>query len=535
MKTLAAEQQKWVDEILASLTLEEQVGQLLIARIDGDAQAEALAELAARLPFGGVFVWGASEADHRRRIGRLQAASRIPVVVAADLENGAGHVIYGKTPFPDSLALAATGREDLAYTMGKAAALEGRFVGIHWTFAPVVDVNVNPDNPIANTRSLGDQPDAVARFASAIIRGMQDHGLAACAKHFPGDGIDDVDQHAVTSVNSLSLEDWKRISGRTFSAAFADGVLSTMVGHIALPAWDPETDARGALRPATVNRRIVTDLLRREMQYEGLIVTDDMLMGGVSAYMNHHDRTVACIAAGCDMLLFPTLPLDFDLLVGAVRSGALPAERVRDAARRVLEFKARLGLHRGELNGRAPTAEERASFETAAREVAEQAICRVRDVNHLLPLKGLKPGASVLTATLSGGRMDLADIDRELERRGFRVKHILNPGCAALMPIAADYDAIFVNFMTKADWGIGSARSIGDQNRVFMGGFQMEHPRVVFTSFGSPYHLRQFGALPNYINVHSSSRASQLAAVAAWFGEIPMNAKSPVGNLERRF
>jgi beta-N-acetylhexosaminidase len=535
MKPLAPDQQHWVDSTLAGLTLEEQVGQLLIAKIDGDAQVDALVEFASRVPLGGAFVWGATEADHRRRLGRLQAASRIPVVIAADLENGAGHVVFGRTQFPDTLALAATGREELAYAMGKAAALEGRAAGIHWTFAPVVDVNVNPDNPIANTRSFGDNPDRIARFASAVIRGMQDHGLAACAKHFPGDGIDDVDQHAVTSVNSLSLEDWKRISGRTFSAAFADGVLSTMIGHIALPAWDPETDARGALRPATVNRRIVTDLLRREMGYEGLIVTDDMLMGGVSGYMNHDDRTIACIAAGCDMLLFPVLPRDYDTLVAAVRSGKLPAGRVLDGARRVLEFKARLGLHRGELIGRAPTADEHAAFEKAAREAAEQSICCVRDVHRLLPLKSLKPGAPVLTVTLSNEHMDLPNVDEELQRRGFRVTHILNPGCAALDALHAQFDAIFVNFMTKADWGVGSPRSVGDQNRVFMGGFQMEHPCVVFTSFGSPYHLRQFGWLANYINVHSSSPASQRAAVAAWLGEIPVAAKSPVGNLERRF
>ncbi len=535
MKPLAPDQQQWVDSTLAGLTLEEQVAQLLIPRVDGDHSVDQLVGLADRIPFGGAFVWGASEDDHRRRIGRLQSASRIPVVIAADLENGAGHVVSGKVQFPDTLALAAAGREELAYTMGKAAALEGRAVGIHWTFAPVVDVNVNPDNPIANTRSFGDDPDRIARFASAVIRGMQDHGLAACAKHFPGDGIDDVDQHAVTSVNSLSLEDWKRISGRTFSAAFADGVLSTMIGHIALPAWDPETDARSALRPATVNRRIVTDLLRQEMKYEGLIVTDDMLMGGVSGYMNHDDRTIACIAAGCDMLLFPILPRDFDTLVAAVRSGRLSAERVRDGARRVLEFKARLGLHRGELNGRAPTADERAAFEKAARDVAEQSICCVRDIHRLLPLKGLKPDAAVLTVTLSTGNMDLPEVDDELQGRGFRVKHLLNPGCAALEAIHPEFDVIFVNFMTKADWGIGSPRSIGQQNRVFMGGFQMEHPRVVFTSFGSPYHLRQFGWLANYINVHSSSPASQRAAVAAWLGELPMTAKSPVGKLVRRF
>ena len=236
MQPLTSEQQQWVDKTLATLTLEQRIAQLLQPKIDNEESVDFLLKTMEKIPFGGLFVWGAKREDHIRRIGRLQAASRIPIVVAADLENGPGYVVAGTAQFPDTLAVAAAGSEDLAYSMGKAAALEGRAAGIHWTFAPVVDVNLNPDNPIANTRSLGDNPERISRFAAAIIRGMQEHGLAAGAKHLPGDGIDDIDQHISTSVNSLSLEEWKAVSGRTFNAAFAAGAWSTMIGHIALPA-----------------------------------------------------------------------------------------------------------------------------------------------------------------------------------------------------------------------------------------------------------------------------------------------------------
>ena len=534
MQPLTPEQQPWVEKTLSSLTLEQKVAQLLQPKIDHQDFVDFLLKMQEKIPFGGLFVWGAKREEHLERLGRLQANSPVPIVVAADLENGPGYVVQGAVQFPDTLAVGAADSEELAYSMGKAAALDGRAAGIHWTFAPVVDVNLNPDNPIANTRCLGDRPERIGPLAAAIIRGMQDHGLAACAKHFPGDGIDDLDQHISTSVNSLSLNDWKRISGRAFHSAFAAGAWSTMVGHIAFPAWDSEKDRRGALRPATVSHRIVTELLRKEMKFDGLIVTDDMNMGGVAGFMNLRDRSVHCIKAGCDMYLFPPLPHAYDALVTAVHSGELSEERVHEAARRVLEFKARLNLHTGQIVGRMPTAEEQKDFDQAARQIAEKALFRARDVNGLLPLR-LKPGARVLTVTVTNDQLELAEIDKELAARGYRVTHIVADNYGCVDRFVHEVDAILVNFYFKANWGIGSPRSIGPHNRMFMNGFQMEHPCVVFTSFGSPYHLRQLGTLPNLLNTHSGSPGSQRAAVAAWFGEMPIAGQSPVGNLERVF
>ncbi len=535
MFALNPEQRQWVDRTLASLTLEQQLAQLLIPKVETAEGIEPLLRHMEKIPFGGLFVWGATAGQHQENLSRIQDASAVPVVVCADLENGSGYVIQGRPQFPDLLAVAAADSEDLAYSMGKAAGRDGRSVGIHWSFGPVVDVNINPDNPIANTRSLGDDPERVGRLASAVIRGMQDHGLAACAKHFPGDGTDDVDQHVVTSVNVLPLERWKAVSGRTFAAAFAADVYSVMIGHIALPAWDRATDKRGALCPATLNRRIVHDLLREEMGFDGLIVTDDMNMGGVAGYTNFKERTVGCIRAGCDMLLFPSMPDAYNLLLAAVQSGELSEERVCEAARRVLELKARLGLNETSKARPPATDAETREFQDAALAISEQAICRVRDVNGILPLRDLKPGARVLTVTFSGENFDLPEVDRELVKRGYRVEHIAAPAYGAIDPFVDRVDAIFVNFAFGAAWCVGSVRCIGPQNRAFMNGFYTAHPKVVFTSFGSPYHLRQFSALPTYINAHSASLASQRAAVKAWFGEIPMQDRSPTGNLVRTF
>jgi beta-N-acetylhexosaminidase len=529
-------QQRWVEASFAALGIEDKVAQLLIPTLGAyDYRREAVDTFLAERMLGGIFVGMADRDRHRAEIAQLQAHCRIPMVVASDLEAGAGHFVRGGVPFPEPLAVAAANDAQLAYTLGTAAAREGREAGIHWTFAPVVDVNVNPDNPIANTRSLGDDPGRVAHLAEAIARGMQEHRLAACAKHFPGDGVDDLDQHTVTSVNTLSREDWHRISGLPFRHAIEAGVWSVMVGHIALPAWDDTQNACGVYRPASISPKLVIGLLRGELGFQGLIVTDDMNMGGVAGYAKRRERTVACIAAGCDMLLFPKLPDDYITLVEAVRSGALPETRVDEAVRRILAFKARLNLHTGALFGPAVAAQDQQAFAEASRQIAAAAIVKVRDLHGTLPIQHLRPGAKVLTITLASDFQDLPEVERALRARGYHVDHVYNPADLRLSDQTFAYDAVFVNFVFKAVWGVQSVRSVGLHNRIFIGGFYSDHPCVVFTSFGSPYHLRTFNTLPNYLNVHSSCPDSQRAAVQVWFGDAEACGTSPVAHLLRTY
>jgi len=527
-------QQHWVDDTFAALCLEDKVAQLLIPTLGSyDYRRGAVDAFLAERALGGVFVGIADRDRHREEIAKLQAHCSVPMVVASDLEAGAGHFVRGGVPFPDPLAVAAANNARLAYMLGTAAAREGREAGIHWTFAPVVDVNVNPDNPIANTRSLGDDPGRVAHLAAAIARGMQEHGLAACAKHFPGDGVDDLDQHTVTSVNTLSREEWHHVSGFAFRQAIDAGMWSVMVGHIALPAWENAQNACGVYRPASISHKLVTGLLRGELGFQGLIVTDDMNMGGVAGYTNRRERTVACIAAGCDMLLFPKLPDDYATLVEAIRSGALSEARVDDAVRRILAFKARLNLHTGVLFGPAVAEVEQQAFAQASRQIAAAAVVKVRDLHSTLPIRHLRPGAKVLTITLASGSQGVPEVDQALRARGYHVDHMYNPDDLRVSDQTFAYDAVFVNFVFKGMWGVQSVRSVGTHNRIFIGGFYSDHPCVVFTSFGSPYHLRMFSTLPNYLNAHSSSPDSQRAAVQVWFGGAEADGTSPVAHLVR--
>jgi beta-N-acetylhexosaminidase len=536
IEPLSEAQQRWVDAICAELRTEDKVAQLLMPTLGAyDYHREAVDAFLAERTLGGIFVGMADRDRHREELTQLQARCSIPLVVASDLEAGAGYFVRGGVPFPEPLAVAAANDTQLAYTLGTAAAREGRYAGIHWTFAPVVDVNVNPDNPIANTRSLGDDPERVARLAEAIAHGMQAHGLAACAKHFPGDGVDDLDQHTVTSVNTLSRQEWHRISGLPFRRAIAAGVWSVMVGHMALPAWDDSQNACGVYRPASISHLLVTDLLREELGFQGLIVTDDMNMGGVAGYASRQERTVACIAAGCDMLLFPRLPGDYVTLLEAARAGILPEARVDDAVRRILAFKARLNLHTGALFGPAVAAPDQQAYAAASRQIAAAAVVKVRDLHGTLPIRHLRPGAKVLTITLASDSQDVPEVDQALRARGYQVDHVYNPDDLRLSDQTFAYDAVLVNFVFKGMWGVQSVRSVGTHNRIFIGGFYTDHPCVVFTSFGSPYHLRMFSTLPNYLNVHSSCPDSQRAAVQVWFGEAEARGTSPVGHLVRTY
>jgi hypothetical protein len=227
------------------------------------------------------------------------------------------------------------------------------------------------------------------------------------------------------------------------------------------------------------------------------------------------------------------LPEDYVTLLQAVQTQALPVTRLDEAVQRILAFKARLQLDSGTLVGPVITAAERQTFEAASTQIAAAALVQVRDVNSTLPITHLRPGARVLTITLSSDYQDVPEVDQALKERGYEVHHAYNPDDFQFGERTFAYEAVFVNFVFKASWGVQSVRSVGTQNRIFIGGFYSDHPCVVFTSFGSPYHLRMFNVLPNYLNVHSSSPASQRVAVQTWFGEVTARGTSPVAHLLR--
>jgi beta-N-acetylhexosaminidase len=531
---LTAEQRRWVDTTLDGMTLPQCVGQLLCPSHPRFGTADWL-DLLERVPIGSLTVRGISTADLRECMHALQDRSAVPLLAAGDLEHGAIALTDG-TEFPWMMGAGAADDAELMTAMGQATAAEARYAGLHWTFAPVVDLNYNFDNPITNIRALSDQPERVIRLACAFVRGLQAGGrLAATAKHFPGDGVDDRDQHLSTTVNSLPFEQWKATYGRVWRAVIEAGVMCIMSGHISLPDYEGFADRPEEAPPATLSPRLLGDLLRRELGFEGLLLSDASAMIGLASRVSSEERVVSCIKAGLDVYLFPETLQDFERLVQAVEQGSLSEERVRQAARRVLEMKARLNLHHDPF-GPKPSAAEKSRYQQAAQTMADKSMTVLRSDGRP-PLK-LAPGSRVLTVTIGQlspfnkfmPQLDLDGFDDELRQRGFEVEHLLNPEDDVLLAKAAEHDVVFVNLMALPYMVMGTIRNlVGHLGHWNWRSLFVDYPQVVYTSFGNPYVLHEMPHLPNLLAAYGNSDVSQRAAVRVWLGEIEAQGDCPVG------
>lgn len=335
-----------IDRLVSSLSLRDKAAQLVMPWLPGtyaaydDSSLAATARLIDSLHVGGLIVSVGSPLDVAAKLNSLQQRSRLPLLVASDLEGGTAIRLVGGTPFPTNMGVGAGGRDSDAYAMGRVTAEEGRAVGIHLAFAPVADVNNNPANPIINTRSFGEEPHAVARLVAATVRGLEEHGMAATPKHFPGHGDTGTDSHLSLPVMSA---DWRRLDTLElipFRAAIRAGASAVMSAHIALPALEG-----GQTRPGTVVPAILTGLLRDSLHFQGLIVTDALEMGGLVTAYGAVEAPVLALIAGADLLLQPVDPAaTVDAVERAVRQGRVTEERLDRSVRKVLALKQRLGL-----------------------------------------------------------------------------------------------------------------------------------------------------------------------------------------------
>ncbi|MGB3717861.1 MAG: glycoside hydrolase family 3 N-terminal domain-containing protein [Candidatus Promineifilaceae bacterium] len=531
LKSLTDEQQTWVEATIDSMTLEQQVGQLLCPMIP-HFQTDDWLRLLQQIPLGALFIRSMPGVAIREMLTAIQEGSPIPLLVAGDLEHGAIAVADEGTVFPWPMAAAAADDLDLITKMGRATATEARYRGLHWNFGPVVDLNLNFNNPITNIRSMGDDPDRIIRLSVPLIKSLQAGGhLAATAKHFPGDGVDDRDHHIAGSVNSLPMTQWKETYGQVFQAAVDAGVLSIMPGHISLPDYQGYRHNPDDAPPATLSRDLLIGLLREEMGFDGLIVSDASVMNGLTTRVPAAERAARSIAAGIDMYLFPDPVQDFNYLLAGLQNGLLSEERVRDAARRVLELKARLNLHEDPF-GPSPSATDKESFRQAAQEMADKSVTILRTDGR--PPLALQPGARVLTVTVGEinqmlGVEDLSVFDDELRDRGFSVTHLLNPNNDELREGAAEHDVVFINVYTMPFAVIGTVRTvIGHFNSWSWRSLFADNSHVVYTAFGSPYLLYEMPHVPNLIATYGANNVQQRAAVKVWLGEIEPSGSCPV-------
>jgi len=531
LQPLDASRRQWVESTLEHMTMEQCVGHLLCPE-DRKYTVDDWREIVRRVPFGSVFIHGFSLEEMKAKTAAIQAESSIPVLIAADMEHGAvGIRDKLTTNFPFPMGCAAADDPELLYRVGRITALESRRAGVHWTFSPVVDLLLNFRNHVTTTRALGDDPDRTIPLLRRLIDGLQEGGLmAATAKHFPGDGVDDRDQHLCTSVNSLPSDQWFDLYGRVWQAAIDTGVMSIMAGHIAFPDWQGQSDDPAAALPATLCSKLQIDLLRHKLGFQGVLVSDAAPMIGLTSRAPADEIAWRNLAAGSDVFLFADPVKDFERVMTAIKTGRLSEERVYESVRRVLEMKARLGLPQDCF---APelTSEQLAGHQAVAQQIADRSITEVRQHPDLLPLP---PAARLLTVTVTvkdHGRpiKELEVVDEELRRRGFTVEHCQNPDHNFLLDNLDRFDRILVNFFMMQHMSIGRIMMSGGEMMPFWRAFYANAPdKVVFTSFGNPYVLYEQPHINNLLLAYCAEEVSQRATVKVWCGELRPQGRCPV-------
>ncbi|MFQ5605148.1 MAG: glycoside hydrolase family 3 N-terminal domain-containing protein, partial [bacterium] len=459
--------------------------------------------------------------------------AELPLLVMADVEWGLPMRVDESTRFLQNMAIGATANETYAYEMGAITAKEARAIGVHIGFAPVLDVNNNPDNIIINTRSFGEEPSLVAKLGSAFIKGLQDHGVYATAKHFPGHGDTNIDSHLSLPTISASRERIRTVELPPFRAAVEAGVKCFMVAHITYSDF-PEMQGR----PATLDKYFIQEVLRKEMGFDGLVFTDAMGMGGITENYWSGEAAVLAINAGIDMvLLSPNFEATFDFVVQAVKSGRIAMQRIDESVKRILQAKLAFGLDRKpeirfeQMESIIASPQHQAK----AEEMADAAMTLLRDDKNLFPLQAEKLN-SVLALTVSDDPAYVFRGDAMNREIAWRVPGMqtafVDPRTTEeeMQEIVAkvdSVDAVIAGVFVK--WGSykGSIALPDTTAKLLSDFFKMDKPMAV-VAFGSPYVIRQIPDVPSYLCAYETVPLAVRSAMRAVFGEIPLNAKLPV-------
>lgn len=519
------------------LTLREKILQTVIIKVDKN---HFNSDQVGGAFFGGEIITEAEEVGieaGRKILAEYKENAKIPILLTGDFENGCGSVWKGLTALPYLMSLGATNDEQLAYGYGKATALEATMVGANWSFSPVCDLNINKRNPLVNVRALTDNTDLAVRLLPQIIRGMQENGLAACAKHFPGDGIDYRDQHIVTTKNSLRMDEWKRSFGRVFEEVIKAGVYSIMPGHISLPAYQKEIFSNGLKLPATLSYELITKLLKEEMGFDGVVVSDALNMGGFNGWYSSREKSeIESFKAGCDMMLWPTKAY-VDNMMEAIETGYISEERLDDAVSRILNMKEKLGLFETKKESvKEMTEKEKIFVRETQQKTAEKSITLVRDQADIFPLTLDKyKKIMVIPITHYMPALDEAELlCEELRNKGFEVEY-KKEGLEHIKGTLAEEDQVDACDLVIYALFSRSFRPIGfldfhskEAMKVWRS-LEYGVEKTIVVSFGSPYFGEQyFERAVTYVNAYSMLSPSVKAFVRAAVGEIPFSGFSPV-------
>lgn len=531
-------QKKWVEGTFASLILDEKIGQLdceFIPRIVSDHKDHK--EFLKKYPLGIVWIghYGKPPVEGMKKsevangiTGPFEDIMRIPPLYSGDYECGIGEDIKGFTKLPRMMSLGAAFDPEACYEFGRIMSEEARIAGINLLCGTVSDLNLNPYNPITNVRSIGDNARYASEYLVQVTNGIQDNGVAACAKHFPGDGTDFRNQHYVTSLNQLDREEWFANYGKVFKALIDAGVMTMMIGHIGLPFFDKPDPDNGRYRPASLSKAVMTDLLRDEFGYEGLIMTDSMTMAGYSSWFDSQEtRIIESFNAGADFFLFPGAEVFFRTMKEALADGRVSMDRVDESVRRVLSVKALLNLHHPKtpVDDSEPMATTLERNRDSAEAIAAKSITLLRNRKELLPLK-LEKGSKILllsTPDNQTGHQNMEPFWEDLKKRGYEVNYLPFKFFHTVNMVPDAYDMMILLCCAQSKYG--DPRGFESVIWPFM---STPVKKRLIISFGTPYYLYEVDSADTYINAYSDSPVVQRAVAKAIFGEIPFEGRSPV-------
>ena len=524
----------WVRNTAGRLTLDEQIAQLFNIGVRGPIGSWA-ADIKQLKPGGVTRIFTGDGGAEIALLDQMRSEADVPLLVAADLEGSRMSFKFGAS-FPNPLAIAAANDLGVSRRVARALAEEAAAIGVNWSFAPVLDINQAWRSAIVATRSYGSDPDMVLKNALIQMEELQAASVAACLKHWPGEGYDDRDQHTVTTINPLSMDEWEATFGKMYRAGIEAGALSIMSAHIALPSFVRSMQADAgieAYRPASASRLLNEELLRNRLGFNGLIVSDASEMAGLTSFVELKQAKVDLLRSGCDIVLFTRdLPRDIVNVRQALEAGYLPRQRFEDALARVLGLKAALNLAEREITSSAERLEIIGS--NALQQIADDATARaptlVKDTQDIFPVSPQRHSRIYFASPGVNHPIDgnfpliVPDLLRE---RGFEVtEHVVG------QPIACEgHDLVLFAFADE---------TLLCRNRIWLdwtgltGHFSNSMKRPWFDiptamlSFGFPYYLYDAPRMPAYVNAYNSTDEMQRAVVRCLVGETPFAGTSPV-------
>ena len=579
----------WVENTIAQMTTEEKIGQLFV-HLTGVSKEDEVKEEVERMHMGGIRFNPRSKEDMWEMNYNFQKCSKIPVLSAVNVESGGNGASKDGTFIGNEMKVAATGDTKYAYELGRICGIETKATGSNWAFAPIVDLVRNWHNPGISVRGWGADPDVVLAMSKEYFRGISESGIVCAMKHFPGDGSDERDPHIATSVNALSMEEWDATYGKVYKGMIEAGVQSIMPGHIMMPAYQRHYHPGlkdEELKPATLSKEILGDLLRGKLGFNGLIVSDASHMVGLTGRAKRSELVPGAIMAGIDMFLFYNdIEEDTMYMTEAYEKGILTEERLHDALRRILALKAVVGLDTFTLD-QFPAQEGLAEigkpeYRKVAEEIADKSVTLVKHTEDIFPVTpekykrillvpiGPGPNPSLVRAGMvaDGSKLKSGLIEK-LRARGFTVEEYVDPVAKLVKMIESlpsDQDPIkLLNKGNKGAYGNKQKVSALTDNydlvicfanvsstmrttqrlewAISKGGWDnpwyVNEIPTVFVSFNCPFHLVDVPQIKNFINCYDANEVTVEAFIRKLTGESEFTGISPVdafcGMIDTRF